>query len=82
MESRVLSRAATSLPHLRRLPRRESAANASFVPVVKRGLPCFFGHVWPQPPRWARGVIPPGKRKVGFFDKYPALVTGFFFFMW
>ncbi|XP_010529169.1 PREDICTED: triose phosphate/phosphate translocator TPT, chloroplastic-like [Tarenaya hassleriana] len=23
-----------------------------------------------------------GEAKVGFFDKYPALVTGFFFFMW
>nr|GMD11506.1 triose phosphate/phosphate translocator, chloroplastic [Ipomoea batatas] len=23
-----------------------------------------------------------GETKVGFFDKYPALVTGFFFFMW
>ena len=37
MESQVLSRAATlsSLPNLRRLAPRESAANASFVPAVK-----------------------------------------------
>ncbi|XP_072089611.1 triose phosphate/phosphate translocator, chloroplastic isoform X2 [Arachis hypogaea] len=110
MESRVLSRAATSLPHLRRLPRRESAANASFVPAVKatgsvadggnliwgRQLrpellspvlkkegpavllrPCLAAASSP-----AEGSDSAGEAKVGFFDKYPALVTGFFFFMW
>ncbi|KAL4373791.1 hypothetical protein HN51_007638 [Arachis hypogaea] len=40
MESRVLSRAATSLSHLRRLPRHESTANVSFVPAVRRSAPC------------------------------------------
>ncbi|PIN06557.1 Glucose-6-phosphate/phosphate and phosphoenolpyruvate/phosphate antiporter [Handroanthus impetiginosus] len=48
-------------------------------PVVKRESirPCFAAASSP-----AEGSDSAGDAKVGFLEKYPALVTGFFFFMW
>ncbi|KAK9150249.1 hypothetical protein Syun_008558 [Stephania yunnanensis] len=53
-----------------RLPGLSAAAAA---PVRRTGSP---------PPCSAAGGDSAGEAKVGFLDKNPALVTGFFFFMW
>ncbi|XP_025015165.1 triose phosphate/phosphate translocator, chloroplastic isoform X1 [Ricinus communis] len=111
MESRVLSRATTtlsSLPHLRR-PMRESNTT-SFVSMKPIGTVGEGGNlIWGRQlrPSLLLESSPATKREnlrptmaaasspaegsdssgdkvapVGFFEKYPALVTGFFFFMW
>ncbi|KHN12160.1 Triose phosphate/phosphate translocator, chloroplastic [Glycine soja] len=78
MESRVRSRTGTlsSLPHLRKLPRELCSPALKKEAVLLR--PCLAAASSP-----AEGSDSAGEAKVspaGFFEKYPALVTGFFFF--
>ncbi|RVW95849.1 Triose phosphate/phosphate translocator TPT, chloroplastic [Vitis vinifera] len=40
------------------------------------------GRLWPPRRRPPKGAIPPGTLRLGSWTSTPALVTGFFFFMW
>ncbi|XP_019169643.1 PREDICTED: triose phosphate/phosphate translocator, chloroplastic [Ipomoea nil] len=53
----------------------ETSPASPIMPAMKREIlrPCQAA---------AEGSGSTGEAKVGFFDKYPALLTGFFFFMW
>ncbi|KAK9681989.1 hypothetical protein RND81_10G042000 [Saponaria officinalis] len=51
-------------------------------PVVQNGPVCRREKTAVQPCRAAAEGSGSGEAKVGFLQKYPALTTGFFFFMW